>query len=99
MSREIGVMVLRPAGRRGPLYGGVSTLEAGAFQSFLVGYLAYHDGRLNAYQRQRVFLFEHYWLIPLFVVLCAAAIGIHARAWTERVAARRLSAPSARLVP
>jgi hypothetical protein len=80
-----------PAARRGPVYGGLALAANGQFQSFLVGTAAYHAGRINAYQRTRVFLFENYRLIPLFVMVFAFLIGPVVREKTERVAARRLN--------
>jgi cellulose synthase (UDP-forming) len=83
-----------PAVRKGPLYGGVALARGGRFQSFLVGSLAYRSGDLHPYERAEVFLFEHYWLLPLFVFAPALVVAFEVRRVTERVAARRSVVPS-----
>jgi cellulose synthase (UDP-forming) len=85
-----------PAVRKGPVYGGVALARNGRFQSFLVGSLAYRSGDLHSYERAEVFLFEHYWLLPLFVFVPALIVALEARRVTERVAARRSVVPSVR---
>ena len=80
-----------PALDKGPIYGGVAVAQRGRFQSFLVGTFAYHSGRLDAFQQTRIFLFEHYLVIPLLVVLLAFLIAGWLYTSTERVAARRLA--------
>ena len=85
-----------PAVRKGPVYGGVALARNGRFQSFLVGSLAYRSGDLHSYERAEVFLFEHYWLLPLFVFVPALVVALEARRVTERVAARRFVVPSVR---
>jgi hypothetical protein len=72
------------------VYGGLAVALNGQFQSFLVGTAAYHAGRPDLYQRSRVFLFENYRLLPLFVMVLAFLIGPVVRQKTEQVAARRL---------
>ena len=84
-----------PAVRKGPVYGGVALARDGRFQSFLVGSLAYRSGDLGPYERAEVFLFEHYWLLPLFVFAPALVLALEVRRLTERVAARRSVVPSA----
>jgi len=81
-----------PGSRQGPVYGGVTVLEAGNFQSFLVGSRTYRSGHLDPYQHAMVFAFENYRLIPLLVVLLAFVVGAWLRRSTEAVAARRLAA-------
>jgi hypothetical protein len=85
-----------PAVRKGPLYGGVALARDGRFQSFLVGLLASRSGDLHPYERAEVFLFEHYWLLPLFVVAPALVVALEVRRLTERVAARRSVVPGRR---
>jgi cellulose synthase subunit len=85
-----------PAVRKGPLYGGVALARDGRFQSFLVGSLAYRSGDLHPYERAEVFLFEYYWLLPLFVFAPALVVALEVRRVTERVAARRSVVPSGR---
>ena len=80
-----------PSERQGPVYGGVAISQNGRYQSFLVGTLAFHAGELNFYQYTAVFLFEYYWLIPLFVLLLALMIVAWVRSTTERVAEERLA--------
>jgi hypothetical protein len=41
-----------------------------------------------------VFLFEHYWLLPLLVFAPALVLAFEVRRVTERVAARRSAVPS-----
>ena len=84
--------LLRPAVRNGPVYGGVALALAGQFQSFLVGNLTYRSGDPRLDQRAIVWLFEHYQLLPAFVVLLALVIALEVRRATERVAARRVAA-------
>jgi len=83
-----------PAAEKGPIYGGLSIAQNGRFQSFLVGTFAYHSGHLDPYQQSSVFLFEHYWLIPLAVVLLAFMVAAWLHQGTERVAAKRLASGS-----
>jgi hypothetical protein len=78
------------SGRTGPVYGGVAVARAGRFESFLLGLTAYHAGRSDDYQRGLVLLLEHYWLIPLAVLIAALVIGARVHIGVERVAARRL---------
>ena len=85
-----------PAVRKGPLYGGVALARNRQFQSFLVGSLAYRSGDLHSYERAEVFLFEHYWLLPLFVLAPALVVAFETRRVTERVAARRCLVPCVR---
>jgi len=80
-----------PAERQGPFYGGVAVSRNGRFESFLVGTLAYHSGKLDRYQYTTVLIFENYMLIPLLVLFLAAMIVAWVRWSTERVAARRLA--------
>ena len=80
-----------PAERQGPVYGGVAVSRNGRFDSFLVGILAYHSGKLDRYQYTTVLIFENYMLIPLLVLLLAGMIVAWVRLSTERVAARRLA--------
>jgi cellulose synthase (UDP-forming) len=75
---------------RGPVYGDVAMAHDGRFESFPVRAASYHAGRLDALQRGRVMLIEHYRIAPLLVVLLALAIGSALRDGVERVAARRL---------
>jgi cellulose synthase catalytic subunit (UDP-forming) len=77
--------------RTGPIYGGVSVARNGRFESFLLGVTAYHAGRTDRSERAFVLLLEHYWLIPVLVLLAAVAIGGIVYAGTERIAARRLA--------
>ena len=84
--------LLRPAVRNGPVYGGVALALAGQFQSFLVGNLTYRSGDPRLDQRATVWLFEHYQLLPAFVVLLALVIAREVRRGTARVAARRVAA-------
>ena len=86
--------VFMPAVRNGPVYGGVALALNGRFQSFLVGSLAYRSGDLDSYERAMVFLFEHYWLLPLLVFAPALVLAFEVRRVTERVAARRSAVPS-----
>jgi len=81
-----------PANRQGPVYGGVTVLEDGQFQSFLVGSRTYRSGHIDRYQYAVVFAFENYRLIPLLVLLLAFVIGAWLRRSTEAVAAHRLAA-------
>src|SRR5207249_12175063 len=83
-----------PAPQKGPISGGLSIAQNGRFQSFLVGTFAYHAGHLDPYQQSSVFLFEHYWLIPLVVVLLAFMVAAWLHQGTERVAAKRLASGS-----
>jgi hypothetical protein len=87
---EVGALFM-PATRRGPVYGGVTILEGGHFQSFLVGSRTYHSGHLTAYQHAIVCALENYRLIPFLVVLLAFVVGAWLRRSTEAVAARRLA--------
>ena len=80
-----------PSERQGPVYGGVAVSRNGRFESFLIGTLAYHSGELDHYQYTTVLIFEHYMLIPLFVLLLAGVIVAWVRWSTERVAAKRLA--------
>jgi cellulose synthase (UDP-forming) len=77
---------------KGPIYGGLALAENAHFESFLVGNLAYHFGRLDRFQQARVFLIEHYVFIPLVVALLAFVVAGWLYQGTERAAARRLSA-------
>lgn len=81
-----------PSERNGPVYGGVAVFQNGRFESFLVGTSAYHTGEFNRYQLATVFLFEHYRLIPLIVLLLSLVIAAWVRLSSERVAERRLAA-------
>jgi len=76
---------------KGPIYGGIAVAQNGRFQSFLIGTFAYHSGHLDAFQQTRIFLFEHYFFIPLLVALLAFIIAGWLYGSTERVAARRLA--------
>jgi cellulose synthase (UDP-forming)/cellulose synthase operon protein B len=78
--------------RTGPVYGGVAVARAARFESFLLGLTAYHAGRSDDYQRAFVLVLEHYWLIPLAVLVAALIIGVRVHLGVERVAARRLIA-------
>ena len=80
-----------PALDKGPIYGGVAVAQNGRFRSFLVGTFAYHSGHVDAFQQTRIFLFEHYFIIPALVVLLAFFIAAWLYTSTERVAARRLA--------
>jgi cellulose synthase (UDP-forming)/cellulose synthase operon protein B len=80
-----------PALDKGPIYGGVAVAQNGRFRSFLVGTFAYHSGHVDAFQQTRIFLFEHYFVIPALVVLLAFFIAAWLYMSTERVAARRLA--------
>jgi len=80
-----------PSERQGPVYGGVAISRNGHFDSFLVGTLAYHSGKLDRYQYSTVLLIENYLYIPLLVLLLAGMIVAWMRWSTERVAARRLA--------
>jgi cellulose synthase (UDP-forming) len=80
-----------PASHQGPIYGGATISRAGQFQSFLVGTSAYRTGELDPVQQTAVFLFESYWLIPIFVVVLAFLIAMWLHLTTERVASRRLA--------
>jgi len=77
--------------RSGPIYGGVAVARNGRFESFLLGVTAYHAGRADRSERAFVLLLEHYWLIPIVVLVGAAAIGAIVYAGAERIAARRLA--------
>jgi hypothetical protein len=77
---------------KGPIYGGLALAENAHFQSFLVGNLAYHFGRLDQVEQARVFLIEHYVFIPLVVALLAFVVAGWLYQGTERAAARRLAA-------
>jgi cellulose synthase (UDP-forming) len=77
---------------KGPIYGGLALAENAHFESFLVGNLAYHFGRLDRFQQARVFLIEHYVFIPLVVALLAFVVAGWLYQGTERAATRRLSA-------
>jgi cellulose synthase (UDP-forming) len=81
-----------PDAHQGPIYGGVAVSQAGRFQSFLVGTSAYRTGDLGPVDQTAVFLFESYWLIPIFVVFLAFLISAWLHGATERVAAQRLAA-------
>lgn len=81
-----------PSERQGPVYGGVSLSQNGRFESFLVGTQAYHAGDFDRYQLGLVFLFEHYRLIPLALLLLCLVLVAWVRLTTERVAKRRLAA-------
>lgn len=80
-----------PALEKGPIYGGVAVAENGRFRSFLVGDFAYHAGYLDRFQRIEVFLLEHYFFIPISIVLFSLLVAVWLRGTTERVAARRLA--------
>jgi len=77
---------------KGPIYGGLALAKNAHFQSFLVGNLAYHFGRLDPFQLARVFLIEHYVFIPLVVALLAFVVAGWLYQGTERAATRRLAA-------
>lgn len=81
-----------PSERQGPVYGGVAAFQNRRFESFLVGTSAYHTGEFNRYQLATGFLFEHYRLIPLIVLLLSVVIAAWVRLSSERVAERRLAA-------
>jgi len=83
-----------PNAEKGPIYGGLAVAHNGRFQSFLVGTFAYHSGHLDPYQQGSVFLFEHYWLVPLIVVLFAFVVAAWVHEGTEHIAAQRLRAGS-----
>jgi cellulose synthase (UDP-forming) len=80
-----------PSEREGPVYGGVAVSRNGRFDSFLVGTMAYHAGKLDRYQYATVLLIEDYWLIPMLVLLFALFIVAWVRWITERVATERLA--------
>ena len=80
-----------PSVDKGPIYGGVTLAHNVRFQSFLIGDLAYHFGQLDPVQQAQVYLFEHYLLIPLLVILLAFLIAGWLHGSTEHVAARRLA--------
>jgi cellulose synthase (UDP-forming) len=77
---------------KGPIYGGLALAEHAHFQSFLVGNFAYHFGRLDRFQKARVFLIEHYVFIPVAVAFLAFVVAGWLYQGTERAAARRLAA-------
>jgi cellulose synthase (UDP-forming) len=81
-----------PSEREGPVYGGLAVSQNGRFESFLVGTLACHTGKLTDYQHVTVFLFENYRLLPLLLLSLSLLIVAWVRWSTERVAARRLAA-------
>jgi len=80
-----------PSERGGPVYGGVAVSRNGRFDSFLVGTMAFHAGKLDRYQYATVVLIEDYWLIPILVLLFALFIVAWVRWITERVATERLA--------
>ena len=80
-----------PSEREGPVYGGVAVSRNKRFDSFLVGTMAYHAGKLDRYQYATVVLVEDYWIIPMLVLLFALMIVAWVRWITERVAAERLA--------
>jgi cellulose synthase (UDP-forming) len=80
-----------PSERQGPVYGGVAVSHNGRFESYLVGTLAYHAGELDRHQYATVLLIEHYWLIPLAVVVLALVIAAWVRRSAERIAEGRLA--------
>jgi cellulose synthase (UDP-forming) len=90
-SEAVAAMFM-PASHQGPVYGGVAVSQAARFQSFLVGISAYRTGDLGPVEQTAVFLFESYWLIPIFVVFLAFLISAWLHQTSERVAARRLAA-------
>ena len=80
-----------PSEREGPVYGGVAVSRNKRFDSFLVGTMAYHAGKLDRYQYATVVLVEDYWIIPMLVLLFALMIVAWVRWITERVATERLA--------
>jgi cellulose synthase (UDP-forming)/cellulose synthase operon protein B len=83
--------MLTPALEKGPIYGAVAVAQSGRFQSFLVGTAAYHSGHLDPVEQSRIWLSEHYFFLPLVVMLLAFPIAGWLYSVTERVAARRLA--------
>lgn len=89
-SQAIAAM-FTPALEKGPIYGGVAIAENGRFRSFLIGDFAYHAGHLDFFQQTEVFLLEHYFFIPVLIMVLGFVIAAWLRRATERVAARRLA--------